>query len=475
VISGESRGLRSLFSDSLVYGLSVGALPVALLVATPVLTRALDPDGYGTVDVLTGLSSLLAILALLGMDNAVARSWFDYADEDWARRAAVVRTGLSTAVVASAAVAAAAVVIAFSVGLDGEVLAAALAAFAAVPLVNGVAIARTAFLLPRRRGWYVLVGVLQALAGVTVAVALVVLGVGPAGVFLGLAAGALLAGALPLAAGGILGRPWLDRGELPRMLRYGVPLVPATASVWAIFAIDRTLVAWLRDLEEAGFYGLGARVTAPLLLAVSAFAVAWGPFILGQARERQPELRARALTAITAATSALFLLLFLFAEPIVSVLGGSDFEPGARAVPGVALGWVGWGAASVLMSEFAVTRRTGVIATLTGVAALANVLANLVMIPRFGFVAAAWVTAATFLGLGVMAWLWERRTIRAPYRWGRIALIGLTCCAAAPADLLTHDGAGLLARGLVCVGAISVLAAVALTDRPGARAAARTP
>lgn len=469
--AGSSRGLRSLLNDSVVYGLSVGALPVALLVATPVLTRALDPDGYGTVDVLTALSSLVAILALLGMDNAVARSWFDYSDAQRERRATVVRTGLSAAVVASGAVAAAAAVIAFLLGLDRGVALAALAAFGAVPFVNGVAIARTAFLLPRRRGWYVMVGVVQALAGVTVAVALVLLGLGPAGVFLGLAAGALLAGALPLAAGGIAGRPWLDRAELTRMLRYGVPLVPATAAVWAIFAIDRALVASLRDLEEAGFYGLGARVSAPLLLAVSAFAVAWGPFILGQARERQAEFRARALTALTAATSGLFVVLFLFAGPIVRLLGGSEFDPGARAVPGVALGWVGWGAATVLMTEFAVTRRTGVIAALTGVAALGNVAANLALIPPFGFVAAAWSTAGTFLGLGALAWLWERRTIRTPYRWGRIASIGLTCSAAAPAALLEEGGAGLVARGLVCVAALSVLAAIALTDRPAARVA----
>jgi O-antigen/teichoic acid export membrane protein len=451
------RGLRSLAADSVVYGASIAALPAALILSTPVVARMLGTGGFGAIDVLSGLVALASIGAMLGMDAAVARSWFEISDER--RRSDVVRTAVTTVAVSSAVVAVPGFAL-FALAA-GHVAAAALA-FGAMPLINAQAIARTRFLLSRRRPLYLAAALLQALVGVGLAVVLVALGAGSTGYFLGLALGAASALVFTVAAAGLRRRgSWLDRHELPRLLSFGLPLVPAAAAVWAVFAVDRTLVAALRSFHEAGLYGVGAKVTAPMMLLASAFSIAWGPFILGQPDERRAELRGRALTAVVAGAAAFLVVLVLFAPQLVEVLGGPKFEGAERAVPGVAFGWLAWAAAAVLATEFSVRRRTWPIAVATGAAALANVVLNLILIPPFGYVAAAWVTAASFTLLVAIYILWERSFEQTPYRYGRLVLVALLVGGAMLA-LLTPS---LLVRIPVAVVAAAALAAVAASDR----------
>jgi O-antigen/teichoic acid export membrane protein len=250
------------------------------------------------------------------------------------------------------------------------------------------------------------------------------------------------------------------------LLRYGVPLVPATVLGWVVFAVDRTLLVSFRDLEEAGYYGLASRVTAPLLLAVSAFGVAWAPLIMSQARARHPELRARTLTAVLAGMAAGFLVLVLFADPLVRLLGGVDYAPASRAVPGLALGWLGWGAATVLLTEFAVTKRTLAISAISGFGAAANVVLNVILIPPFGFTGAAWATAGSFWLLALAAWMWERKLAWTPYRWQRLTAIGGVLCTCVPAAALPDTATGVVARAVIAAAGGAALVYIALGDRP---------
>jgi len=467
----EPRGLRSVLGDSAVYGVSVALPPVALLLATPFIARELDPAGFGTVDVLASIVALLTLVALLGMDSAVGRSYFDYPPGD-DRQRATVRFGLAVAVAVSlgfAVLLALAGVAALAAGASRTTSAAIVAASVLIPLGGALAIARLSFLLRRERTAYAAAAGLQAVVGGGVAVGLVLAGLGPSGYFAGLAIGAAVAIGFSLGFGDLIRSPaqQLGRAEMRLLLAYGLPLVPAAAAMWAVFALDRTLIASIRDLGEAGYYAIGSKVAAPMMLAISAFAIAWGPFIFGQSQARQPELRARALTVVVAGAGVLFVPLVLLAPELVRLLGGDEFSPATRAVPGIAIGWLGFAAATVLSTHFSLSRRTRVIAVATMAAAAGNVALNLVLIPPFGFVGAAWATAASFLLLAAIYWLWERRSDPAPYRLGRLAAIAGVVAPATVVALLTSDGEAATARVAGCVLGTAVLLAVAASDRAG--------
>ena len=157
---------------------------------------------------MTALSTALAVVALAGLDSAVARSYFDY--DDATQRLVVLKTalagGLATAIaLAATAIAAAIVFVAASerTVATSHVVAAAIA-FLFIPLANGQVLARAVFLLGRSRRRYVIAGILNGLLGVVAAVALVLAGAGPAGYFLGLCVGALASLLFAALAGGLV-------------------------------------------------------------------------------------------------------------------------------------------------------------------------------------------------------------------------------------------------------------------------------
>ena len=300
-MSDQPRGLRSLFGDSLVYGISVAAAPLALVLATPVLARELGPSGYGIVDVLAALLSLASIVAMVGLDSAAARTWFD--EPDAARRLASLRTALALVFGVSCVVAVLLVltgVVVAEVGGSRVGTAAVVAAFGLLPLANAQLVARLGFLLPRRRAAYLTAGLLQAAVASVAAVALVVAGAGTVGVLR--RARRRSSGVSRLLARGKRPASRPQRGTRPRLP--DAPLRPAArpSRGRSLARLRRRPHADRRVPRPRGgrLLRLASKVTAPMLLLVSAFGIAWPPFIFGQPSERRLALRARALTAVLA-------------------------------------------------------------------------------------------------------------------------------------------------------------------------------
>jgi O-antigen/teichoic acid export membrane protein len=471
-VPAPARGLRSLLADSAAYGLGLTVLPAALLLATPLVARRLGPVGFGAIDLLTTILTLASVATLLGIDAGLTRSYFDHDGHGREERRRTMKTALVSVLASSGAAALALSLIAFACAEalgttpSSTSLAAIVAAFALLPLTSALAIARVALRLERRRRLFTTIAAVQGLLGVAAAVTFVVLGAGPAGYFAGLALGAVAALLVFLrtpTGGTFLGGAVLDRAELAKMLRYGLPLVPAALASWTMFAVDRTLLASMRGLHEVGYYALASKLAAPLFLLLNAFAAAWIPFILGQADRRRLELRARAMTAVTAATGIGFVALLLAAPWLVHVVGGPAFHRSLDAVPGLALGWLAWGVAFVLSTGFMVSRRTRVVAAVTGASAAANIILNVILIPTFGFVGAAWASAATFVLLAAAYFVAERRTTRIPYRWGRLSLVAIVLAAAAA--VLVPADVPLGVRLAAAVAAVAILAGIATTDR----------
>src|ERR1019366_5605568 len=115
----------------------------------------------------------------------------------------------------------------------------------------------------------------------------------------------------------------LSRRELRIMFAYGLPLIPSAMAMWMLQFIDRIMLTKLANLNEVGQYAIANRLALALMLLVSAFAVAYSPFMLAlHAEDEAAERRVRAhlLTYVTAALVVLSVVLSVFAREIVSLI-----------------------------------------------------------------------------------------------------------------------------------------------------------
>ncbi len=161
-----------------------------------------------------------------------------------------------------------------------------------------------------------------------------------------------------------------------------MPLIPVALSLWALSLIDRVMLARLADLDELGQYALANRIAMPVMLIVTALALAFSPFILSLHQsdpEREQHVRGRVLTDFTAALCLVGLVTALWARELGELVA-PDFDEAYRAVGLVAFGLVLFGISSVVVAGISIARQTQWLTLYSAIAALANIALNFVLI-----------------------------------------------------------------------------------------------
>ena len=242
----------------------------------PVYTAYLSPAEYGDVEIMIATLVAASIVVRLGVIEAILRFYY-LADEDPGE---VVRTGFASLFWTSTALAAIAMPLAEPISqllLDGR----------SEPGLVRLTIlglwqltlweyALTLLRLDERARDYFTLTVAAVIVTIPITVALVV------GTDLG--AAAILLGNFGTGVLFLLWRLWverrrlgfgIDRGLMRRMIRFGLPTMPAELTLYSLNFIDRILIVRLAGLAEAGLYALaikfaqGMNVIAPADLAAS--------------------------------------------------------------------------------------------------------------------------------------------------------------------------------------------------------------
>ncbi len=415
-------------NHSVVYGLSVGLLPLTNLLLLPIYTRHLSPEAFGVLALLMVTSGVLSFLYDLGMINALFRRYFDHTPEAADDR----RTVLSTAwmfMTVHAAVWAVVLLIAAHwlppVGAQGHITG-VVRLMVLSTLVNACADVPAAVLRLRERvRTFALVCLLRS--GVLIAVTytlVAVRGRGLAGVF----ESSLVAGGsalIPLVA--LTAREYAARvswAEFTAMVKFGLPFFPVLFFTWIIDFSDRYFLGILSTLDEVGVYTVGYKIGQIVLLAVKAFMVAWIPLMFSIARKPQaPEAFAKVFRYYLLGLSVLGLSIVLWRGELVGFVAPASYHRAADIVPLVVAAYLCYGLYSFMLSGLLVTRDVWVQPATLATAAGLNAVLNWWWIPSFGMWGAAWATIVSYSFAAVATWAASQRRYPIPVEGRRLCLM----------------------------------------------------
>jgi O-antigen/teichoic acid export membrane protein len=229
--------------------------------------------------------------------------------------------------------------------------------------------------------------------------------------------------------------------------------------MWALQFVDRILLTKLATLDQVGQYAVANRLSLALILVVSAFGIAYSPFMLAlhaEDPETERQVRGHLLTYVTAALVTLSVLLSLFAREIVSIIAPGFLET-YQAVALVCTGATGLGFCQVAMAGITLTRQTRLFAIYAGIAAAVNLGLNFLLIPAWGQVGAAAATAAGYVLLAVLYYRGAQRVSPTPYQPGKLVAISTLGAILMPLGLL--DPASVVLSLAIKLGAVAVLVA----------------
>jgi O-antigen/teichoic acid export membrane protein len=426
-VSGYLRRLATTGAAYTAASIISKLLAVALL---PLYTRYLTPTDYGEAEVMFAAVVSASILVRFGLIEALLRFYY----KDGERPDRVVAT--SFAALFWFATAAALIALPFA-GPISEALLPDPAPDLARISIGGLWVLTmfefllTLFRLEERARAYFATTMLSVIAAIGLTVILVVgAGEGARGLLLGsYASGAAFVLGLIVVHHRRLSLR-VERPLLRRLLRFGLPTMPAELSLYALNFVDRLVILRTAGAAEAGLYSLAVKFAQGVNVLVRGFQLAWPPLAYS-IRDDGEARRAYATVVTLFAAGCAFVVtgMWLLSRWIVRALAAPEFFGSYKAIGLIATGVTLYALYMVLVVILGRTGRTEFNFPATAAALVANVALNLALVPPLGIVGAGLALVASYLVVLALMYGFTQRLFPVPYEWGRLARIVLVSAA----------------------------------------------
>jgi O-antigen/teichoic acid export membrane protein len=392
----------------------------------PVYTRHLSRADYGTADLLLTLVILVSIVIRLGLVEAFVRFYYVDAEPERRDRVARAATGvvlLATTVVSAVAAALAGPLSELVLGFRDVTL--WLITILGLWSFTNLEMCYALLRVDERSRTFLRASLTNVALTIGLSVYLVVVAdQGARGLLAGnFIASTVVVLALMWALRDRIGLPHrIPSVDLPDLLRFGLPTVPAEVSVFALNIVDRAYLYRVESPGTAGLYSLAVKLTAVVIFVTRAFQYAWPPLAYSIADDAE----ARRFYALVATYYVLFAgmivaALTLLGRWAVRLLAAPTFFGAHEALPWVALGWSLYGLFLVLvvMAGRAKVTSRNFPAALAGLAV--NVVLLLLLVPPLGIAGAGIALCGAYVVMLVVMYALTRGLFDVDFEWGRLA------------------------------------------------------
>ena len=455
--------LRELPKHLAIYGAGDVAIQALNFLLLPLYIRYLTPADYGVLALLASVEATVKLFFRWGVDGAFMRFWYDHEERGRQRLASTLFFFLLSAngVMLVLSVAAAPFISERLLQSSGYTLALQLV------LLNTFAIGFTfipfhVLRMQKRAREFSTLTLARSASTLVLRIILVMgAGLGLLGVVIAdvIVTAAILAVMVPLFAS--LLRPTFSKAILRQSLAFGLPRVPHGFALQMMAVADRFVMTRYLSIQDIGVYSIGVTFGLIEKIVLGAFEYAWAPFYYATAREPDaPRVFSLVATYGVAVLGLMTAGLSAIAADLLNVVTDGQYVAAAGVVTWTAVGVFFYGVYLLTSIGLNITGRTGYYPITTAIGAGVNITLNVVLIPRFGIIGAAWANAAAYALQASLAYGFSQHFYPVAYEYTRVsraivaALLGYAVAHALPA---MPPIPGVLARGSTVVAVMATL------------------
>lgn len=397
--------LRDIVKHASIYGIAVVVSRMTSILLLPVYTRYLSPGEYGITAILDLLASVIGIVITSGMGSAVNRYHFSTEDEE--ERDRIWWTGLLVLILSASTVVTLCLIFR---NVIAQLTIGTLEPHA--PLFIALLVSRVGFggigallqVYLRAKKWSTLfVGISLIRLTINVVLNLTLL----IGFNLGIRA--ILIGNLIATIFTTSTLIWVfarSRGTiaftpsyLPQFIKFGGPLILTVFLNMTTHQADRMLLRAFVTMDQIGIYSFAYQLAQGVnSLILFPFMAIWATvqFEVAQLPNADETYR-RIFRYVNRFVLMILLGISLFAKQLVALLASPAYTAAAQVVPVICLAYCVFSVSDFVNLPAVLGKKTWRLLPGAILASTFNISANIVLIPQFGMVAAAWVTVGTFL------------------------------------------------------------------------------
>jgi O-antigen/teichoic acid export membrane protein len=220
---------------------------------------------------------------------------------------------------------------------------------------------------------------------------------------------------------------------IKQMAIFALPTIPASFAAIILQVADRQIMEFIAP-QYLATYGVNYRLAIPMMMLVSMFEYAWKPFYLNHFKDPDaPLLFSKALTYFTYISMILIILWTFSLDFLVKApfLGGKLINPiywkGLSLVPIVLFGYYFYGVFTNLTAGFIIEKQTKYLPIAVGISAILNIILNIILIPTFAYIGAAWATFWAYLLEALIIYIYAMKIYPINYELKKlITLLALT-------------------------------------------------
>lgn len=207
---------------------------------------------------------------------------------------------------------------------------------------------------------------------------------------------------------------------LKKMLLYASPLLIAGFAGMINETLDRAVYKYLAPnpktaLAELGVYSACYKLSIIITIFIQTFRFAAEPFFFSQVKkDEKREVFARVMKYFVIICAFIFVVVMLYID-VIKLFIGEEYRTGLAVVPILMMANICLGIFYNLSMWYKVTGQTKYGAYFAMFGATVTIILLMVLIPKFGYMGAAWATLVTYAGMMVLSYITGQKNYPVPY------------------------------------------------------------
>ncbi len=200
-----------------------------------------------------------------------------------------------------------------------------------------------------------------------------------------------------------------------RLIKKAIPFARKAYAInmtgYLHYNIDKFLIAYFLTPTQVAYYSIAVGLVALLFYLPDSAGFVLFPTLIDKAKGDMQELSSIVCRNVMFLTTSGAVIIFLFGHSIIDILYGKGYTPGFKAVPFLLPGIIFMSGYKILARYFMSINKHEILAVISAVCLVLNIVLNILFIPRYYILGAALSTTLSYsLSFVLVLFLFARTT-----------------------------------------------------------------
>ncbi len=207
------------------------------------------------------------------------------------------------------------------------------------------------------------------------------------------------------------GKKIFDKNHWKYALKFNIPLLPHYLSNYILNQSDRIMIGKMVGKVQAAYYSVAYTISTIMLLLVTAVNNALTPYIYKTIKDNKAEEIKSRINPIVILMAFLSIFIMALAPEIIRIFAGENYVDAMYVIPPIAASVYFIFIYSMFSTIEYYYQKTGLISIATSISAILNLLLNYFGIKIWGYYAAGYTTLICYLCLTVFHYIFYKKII----------------------------------------------------------------